>query len=70
MEKEKEKSLVKRKKKLNKETIFLVSLMVIIILLDQGTKIWMHYVGEINLISGILNFKAIQNTNPAYGIRF
>lgn len=68
MEIKKEKSLVKKEKKLTKEAIFLISLIVLIVLLDQGTKIWMHHVEEINLISGVLNLKVSQNTNPAYGI--
>lgn len=68
MEIKKEKSLVKKEKKITKEMIFLISLVVIIMMLDQGSKIWMHHVGEINIIPEILNFKLNQNTNPAYGI--
>lgn len=59
---------MKKERKLTKEAIFLISLVVIIILLDQGIKIWLHNVGEINLISGVLDFRVSQNTKPAYGI--
>lgn len=64
----KEKSLVKKEKKLNKESILLISIVVIIILIDQILKIWIQNVGEINIISGVLNFKVMQNTSAAYGI--
>ena len=68
MEKEEGKTLVKKEKKLTKGTILLISIVVIIILIDQGLKIWVHNTGEISIISGILNFKVTQNTSAAYGI--
>ncbi len=58
----------KKEKRITKETIFLISLIAIIILLDQGLKIWVHMKGETNIIPGILSFKINENTNPAYGI--
>lgn len=65
---EEEKTLVKKEKKLTKEAILLISIVVIIILIDQILKIWIQKVGEISIISGILNFKISQNTSAAYGI--
>ncbi len=58
----------KKERKITKETIFLISLIAIIILLDQGLKIGVHMMGETDLISGILSFKISENTKPAYGI--
>lgn len=68
MENEEGKSLVKKRKKPNKESILLISISVIIILADQILKIWIQHSGEISIISGILNFKVTQNTSAAYGI--
>lgn len=68
MEKEEGKSIVKKKKKLAPESIFLISMVVFIILVDNILKIWIQNVGEISIISGILNFKVNQNTSAAYGI--
>ena len=68
MEKEEAKSLVKKEKKITKERIFLISIVVIIVLIDQVLKIWIQNVREINIIPGILNFKITQNTSAAYGI--
>lgn len=56
------------KNKLTKESILLVSIVIIIILIDQSLKIWVQCVGEISVISGILKFKVTQNTSAAYGI--
>lgn len=58
----------KKERKITKETIFLIGLIAIIILLDQGLKIWVHMTGETNIISGILSLKINENTKPAYGI--
>lgn len=68
MEKEEGKALVKKEKKLNKEAILLISIVVIIVLIDQVLKIWVQNVGEINIIPKILSFKITQNTSAAYGI--
>lgn len=68
MEKEEGKALVKKKKKLNKEAILLISIVAIIVLIDQVLKIWVQNVGEINIIPKILSFKITQNTSAAYGI--
>lgn len=68
MEKEENKSLIKKEKKLNKENIRFISIVVIIILIDQGLKIWIQNVQEVNIISGILQFKINENTSAAYGI--
>ena len=58
----------KKEKKLNQQTILIISIILIIILLDQGFKIWVQRVQEVNVISGVLNFNISQNTNAAYGI--
>ncbi len=58
----------KKEKKLNKEAIFLIAIIVFIIIIDQSLKIWIQNVGEINMIPGILNFKVSQNMSAAYGI--
>ena len=68
MENEKEKSLIKKEKKLTKESILLISIVCIIILVDQILKIWIHSAGNINIISGVLSLKLSQNTSAAYGI--
>ena len=67
MEEEK-KSLIKKEKKLNQEKIRFISMVVIIILIDQGTKIWIQNIQEVNIISGILQFKISENISAAYGI--
>lgn len=68
MEKEDEKALVKKRKKIRKENILLIGIVLIIILIDQVLKIWLQNIGEINIIPEILNFKVTQNTRAAYGI--
>lgn len=55
-------------KKLTKRSILLICVVVIIILMDQVLKIWLQSVGEISVISGILNFKVSENNSAAYGI--
>ncbi len=55
-------------KKWTKESILLISIVVIIILIDQALKIWVQSIGEISIISGILNFKVNENNSAAYGI--
>lgn len=55
-------------KKISKESILLISIVIIIVLIDQALKIWMQQIGEITILPGILNFKVMQNTNAAYGI--
>lgn len=65
---EKEKFLTKKEKKLSKENILLISIIMIIILVDQMLKIWLQQIEEIVVIPGILNFKVMQNTSAAYGI--
>lgn len=68
MENEEGKALVKKEKKLSKEVILLISIVVIIIFIDQIFKIWIENVKEVNIIPGILDFKVSQNTSAAYGI--
>lgn len=68
MENEKGKSLMKKEKKLTKEAILMISIVCIIVLIDQAFKVWIHLAGEINVISGVLTLKLSQNTNAAYGI--
>lgn len=67
MEKE-EKSLIKKKRKIKKENILLISVVVTLILVDQVLKLVMHHVSDINIIPGILTFKITPNTSAAYGI--
>ena len=55
-------------KKLTKESILLISIVVVIVLIDQVLKFWIQSVGEISIISGILNFKVSENNSAAYGI--
>ncbi|MCI8760624.1 MAG: signal peptidase II [Clostridia bacterium] len=68
MEKEEGKSLVKKEKKINKEMILWISIVVSIILIDQIGKIWIQHTGEISIIPQVLSFKVSQNTDAAYGI--
>ncbi len=58
----------RKEKKLNKEAILLMAIIVLIIIIDQSLKIWIQNVGEINIIPGILNFKVSENRSSAYGI--
>ena len=58
----------KKEKKLSKDTILLVTIIVFIILIDQSLKIWVQNAGEISIISEILKFKVSQNTSAAYGV--
>lgn len=55
-------------KKLTKESILLISIVVVIVLIDQVLKFWIQSVGEISIISGVLNFKVSENNSAAYGI--
>lgn len=59
---------MKKKGKLSKETILLISIVVSIVLVDQITKIWVQSSGEINVISGVLTFSINENNKAAYGI--
>lgn len=68
MEKEEGKSLVKKEKKINKQIILWISIVVVTILIDQIGKIWIQQAGEITIIPKVLSFKVSQNTEPAYGI--
>ena len=68
MEEEEGKAIVKRDNKLTKESILLISIVVVIILIDQVLKIWVQSVEGISIISGILNFKVSENNSAAYGI--
>ena len=56
------------KKRLTKENIILISIVILIILFDQGMKIWVQNAKEIVVLPGILNFKLSQNHEAAYGI--
>ena len=56
-------------KKLKKENILLIAIVLIVVVIDQILKIWIQNVEEINIIPGILTFKMSQNTSSAYGIR-
>ena len=59
---------MKEHKKLSKESIGLISIVVILILIDQILKIWVQNVGEITISSGVLRFKMSENHSAAYGI--
>lgn len=61
-------SKVNKKRKLSKEAILLISIVLIIVLVDQITKIWVQSSEEINVISGVLTFKINENNKAAYGI--
>ena len=63
-----ERKEAKMEKKLTKENILLISIVAMIILMDQALKIWVQNVGEMNIISGVLNFKISENHSAAYGI--
>lgn len=68
MNKEEEKALVKKGKKLKKEAILLIGIATMIVLVDQILKIWIQQVGEISIIPEILNFKITENMSAAYGV--
>lgn len=68
MEKEKGKSLANKEKKLSKESILLIGIVIMIVIIDQVFKIWVENSGEISIISGILTFHKSENTSAAYGI--
>jgi len=68
MEKEEKKSLIKKERKWNKESILLISIGMLIIIIDQACKIWIQNVQEVNVISGVLCFKVNENMHAAYGI--
>ena len=57
-----------KKKKLTKETILLISIVLIIILWDQSLKIIVQNAGEITIIPEVLTFNLTKNTDSAYGI--
>ena len=57
-----------KKGKLSKEVILLISIVIVIILVDQITKIWIRNSNEIDVISGVLTFKISENNKSAYGI--
>lgn len=57
-----------KKNKISKEMIILIAIVIILIIIDQGMKFWIHTVGEIQIIQGVLNLKVSQNTSAAYGI--
>lgn len=59
---------MKKDKKLTKQEILLISIVVIIILIDQILKIWIQSTREMSIISGVLNFRVSENNNAAYGI--
>ncbi len=59
---------LKEKGKLNKEAILLICIVLIIVLVDQITKIWVQSSNEIDVISGVLTFKISENNKAAYGI--
>lgn len=63
-----ERKEAKMGKKLTKESILLISIVVVIVLIDQVLKFWIQSVGEISIISGVLNFKVSENNSAAYGI--
>ena len=62
--------IIKRKstKKIKKEYIVLAIIVVLIVMIDQISKICISNFGEITVISGILKFNITQNTSAAYGI--
>ncbi len=61
-----EKSLVKKKQK--NEKFLLISIIAIMIVVDQVCKIWIQNIKQIEVIPGILYFEISQNTKAAYGI--
>lgn len=63
------KDKMEKGKKLKKENILLIAIVLIVVVIDQILKIWIQNVEEINIIPGILTFKMSQNTSSAYGIR-
>lgn len=67
MEEEK-KSLIKTKKKVSKDKIILITIVIAIILIDQITKILVINNADISIIPQILKFKFSQNNSAAYGI--
>ena len=67
----KDKSLVNKKlkhEKIEKEKILLLIVVLFIIIIDQGIKLYVTKIQEIQVIPNILKFSVMQNTKPAYGI--
>jgi len=58
----------KKDRKIKKEYIILLAIVISIILIDQITKICIVNNGEVQVISNVLKFSVTQNTKPAYGI--
>lgn len=58
----------KKEKKWNKEGILLICIVIAIIVLDQGFKIWIQQIGKMTVIPNVLNLQISQNTSPAYGV--
>lgn len=56
------------KKKIKKEYIVLLIIVLAILIIDQISKICISNINEIEIIPNVLKFSIIQNTKPAYGI--
>lgn len=59
---------MEKEKKISKEKIALLILIIVLIIVDQITKILIVNTGEIFVIQGILKFSVTQNTSGAYGV--
>lgn len=55
-------------KKIDKTSIVIIVMIVILILLDQATKLYITFNPECTIIDGILKFKVIPNTGGAFGV--
>lgn len=66
-EKENDNSNIKDRK-IKREYIILLAIVICIVLIDQITKICIVNNGEIQVISNVLKFSVTENTKPAYGI--
>lgn len=61
--------MVKEKnKKISKEKIALLILIIVLIIVDQITKVLIVNAGEISVIQGVLKFSVTHNTSGAYGV--
>lgn len=55
-------------KKTNKVMLIVILIMVLLILLDQGIKLFIVENPENTIINGVLKFKLVENTGAAFGI--
>jgi len=70
MDEKEQKAIIKsnRNSKVKKEYLILALIVIIIVLIDQISKIYALNKGETTIISGMLKFNITQNTGAAYGI--